>query len=189
MLANILSRFWWTTLLRGLIWLMLGILIVAKPAMSLVMLVSLFGVLLLVDGAATIVSAVGGRKENEHWGVLLLAGSAGVGVGILTLANPGLTALALLFYIAIWAISTGLLELVAAIKLRKEIHGEVWLVLAGLLSIAFGVFLMARPGAGALSVLWFIAAYAIAFGATLIFLSFRTRRFLHEIGGFSQKMA
>lgn len=189
MLANILSRYWWTTLLRGLIWVLLGVFIFAKPAMSLVTLALMFGILVLADGIATIVSAVGGRKEHEHWGVLLLAGIAGVAVGILTLFNPGLTALALLFYMAIWAIATGLLEVVAAIKLRKEIRGEFWLVLAGLLSIAFGVFLMARPGAGAMSVLWFIAAYSILFGVSLIVLSLRARHFVHEVGAFQAKMA
>lgn len=112
---------------------------------------------------------------------MLLAGLAGIGVGVLTFFNPGVTALTLLVYIAIWAIATGLLEIVAAIRLRKEIEGEFWLVLAGLASVGFGMLLVARPEAGALAVLWLIAAYAIVLGAILIFLAFEARGFVKRV--------
>jgi uncharacterized membrane protein HdeD (DUF308 family) len=128
-----------------------------------------------------VVTAIGGRKEHENWWVLLLAGLAGAVLGILTFFNPGLTALALLFYIAIWAIATGLLEIVAAIRLRKEIEGEFWMALGGLASVAFGMLLVARPGAGALAVLWLIAAYAVVYGATLIMLAFKARGFAKRL--------
>ena len=177
MLANILSRYWWMVLLRGLAWLVFGLLVFARPAISLVTLTLLFGAFALVDGIANAVSAVGGRRENENWGVLLLTGLAGIAIGALTFYNPGITALALLFYIAIWVTGTGLLQVVAGIRLRKEIEGEFWLILSGLVSIALGVFLVARPGAGALSVLWLIATYAIVFGLILIVLAFRVRSF------------
>ena len=110
---------------------------------------------------------------------MLLAGLAGIGVGVLTFFNPGVTALTLLVYIAIWAIATGLLEIVAAIRLRKEIEGEFWLVLAGLASVGFGMLLVARPEAGA--VLWLFAAYAIVLGAILIFLAFEARGFVKRV--------
>jgi len=101
-------------------------------------------------------------------------------VGILTFVAPGLTALALLFYIALWAISTGVLEIVAAIRLRKEIQGEWVLILAGLCSVVFGVLLVARPGVGALAVLWLIAAYAIVFGVLLVILALKARGMVKE---------
>ena len=125
-------------------------------------------------------SAIGGRRENENWGVLLLTGLAGIAIGALTFYDPSITALGLLFYIAIWVTGTGLLQIVAGIRLRKEIEGEFWLMLSGLISIAFGVFLVARPGAGALSVLWVIATYAVLFGAILIVLAFRVRSFANR---------
>jgi uncharacterized membrane protein HdeD (DUF308 family) len=127
------------------------------------------------------VSAIGGRTENENWGVLLLAGLVGIGVGALTFTHPGITAMALLFYIAVWAIATGVLEVVAAIRLRREIEGEFWLVLAGLVSIGFGVFLMARPGEGALAVLILIGSYAIGFGVINLVLAIRARGFIKEM--------
>jgi uncharacterized membrane protein HdeD (DUF308 family) len=107
--------------------------------------------------------------------VLLLEGLLGIGVGALTVFNPAVTALVLLFYIAIWAIATGVLEIVIAIRLRKEIEGEWTLVLAGLASVAFGVLVMARPGSGALAVLWLIGSYAIVFGLLFVLLAFKVR--------------
>ena len=181
MLANILSRYWWMILLRGLAWLVFGILVFTQPAISLVTLTLLFGAFVLWDGIANVVSAIGGRRENENWGVLLLTGLAGIAIGALTFYAPGITALGLLFYIAIWMTGTGLLEVVAGIRLRKEIEGEFWLILSGLVSIALGVFLVARPGAGALSVLWVIATYAILFGIILIVLAFRVRSFANRL--------
>jgi len=181
MFANILSRYWQMTLVRGIFWILFGLVTLAQPALSLVALTLLVGALFLVDGVTNIVSAVGGRREQENWWVLLLVGLAGIGVGILTFLNPAITGLALLFYIAIWAIATGLLEIAAAIRLRKEIQGEFWLILAGILSVAFGVLLMARPAAGALAVLWLIGAYALGFGIVLVILSVQARGFAKRL--------
>ena len=180
MLADALSRYWWTTLIRGVIWVAFGIVAFMRPGISLITLVLLFGGFALIDGFANIVSAFGGRRHNDRWWVLLLAGIAGVLVGYLTFTNPGMTAIALLFYIAVWAMATGFLEIVAAIRLRHEIHGEGWLVLAGVVSIAFGASLMFRPLTGALAVLWVIATYAVVLGIVLIVLSFRARGFVNR---------
>ncbi|MGH9460991.1 MAG: HdeD family acid-resistance protein [Vicinamibacteria bacterium] len=181
MLSTILSRYWWMTLIRGAIAILFGIMLFVWPQISLVSLVLVFGAFALADGVANVVTAIGGRQEHESWWVLLLAGLAGIGIGVLTFFNPAVTALALLFYIAIWAIATGLLEIVAAIRLRKEIEGEFWLALSGLASVAFGMILVARPGAGALAVLWLIGAYAIAFGAMLLVLAFKARGFVKRV--------
>lgn len=176
-LAAILARNWWVLLLRGIVAIAFGVVTWLQPGISVAALVLLFGAYSLADGVLGAWSAIAGRKEKEHWWVLLLEGLVGIGVGLLTLFAPGVTALALLFYIAIWAIATGVLEIVAAIRLRKEIEGEWLLVLGGLASVAFGVLLMARPGAGALAVLWLIAAYSIAFGVILVVLAVKARGF------------
>jgi len=176
-LASILSRAWWLILLRGLIAIAFGLLTWLQPGISLAALALLFGAYILADGVLGVWAAITGRKEHEYWWVLLLWGIVGIGVGILTFLAPGITALALLFYIAIWAIATGVLEIVAAIRVRKEIRGEWLLILGGLLSVAFGVLLMAQPGAGALALLWLIATYAIIFGILLVILAFKARTF------------
>ncbi len=181
MFANILSRYWGMTFLRGAIWMLFGILTFMQPGISLLTFTFLFGTFALIDGVASLVMAFGGREENDHWWILLLVGLTGIGVAALTFTNPGVTALAVLFWIAAWAITTGVLEILAAIWLRKEIEGEVWLILAGFASVAFGVFLFARPAAGLLSVMWLIAGYAFLFGLILMIFAVRARRFTNRI--------
>jgi uncharacterized membrane protein HdeD (DUF308 family) len=105
---------------------------------------------------------------------------------MITWMNPGITTLVLLLYIAFWAMATGVLKIIMAVRLRKEIEGEWWLVLSGLASALFGIIILARPGAGALALLWFIAAWAIVMGVFLVILSFSARSFgkkLTEAGG------
>jgi uncharacterized membrane protein HdeD (DUF308 family) len=183
MLADILSRYWWMTLLRGLFWILFGIVVLATPGISLLSLTLALGIIMFVDGVINVINAFSGRREHDDWWVLLLVGLAGIGVGILTFYNPAVTALAVVFYVAIWAIATGLLEIVAAVRLRKQIQGEVWLALAGIASVVFGVLLVARPAAGALTLLWLIAVYAIAFGVLLLLLAFKVRRGVKRIAG------
>jgi uncharacterized membrane protein HdeD (DUF308 family) len=174
MLVESLARYWWVVVLRGVLAIAFGILAFVWPGITLASLVLVFGAYALVDGIFAIVSAIRGGGQ-EPWWLLVLEGGVGIGIGILTLFAPGITALGLLFYIAIWAIATGVLEIAAALALRHEIEGEWLLVLSGLASVAFGALLIARPGAGALAVLWLIAAYAIAFGVLLVLLGFKVR--------------
>jgi uncharacterized membrane protein HdeD (DUF308 family) len=183
MLADMLSRYWWMTLLRGLFWILFGIVLFARPGISLLSLTLALGVILFIDGVINVANAFSGRKEHDDWWVLLLIGLAGIGIGILTFRNPEATALAVVYYVAIWAIATGLLEIVAAVRLRRQIEGEVWLGLAGVASVVFGVLLVARPGAGALTILWLIGAFAIAFGVVLLLLAFKVRRGVKRIAG------
>jgi uncharacterized membrane protein HdeD (DUF308 family) len=180
-LVGTLAHNWWVLLLRGIVAILFGVLTFAQPGISLVTLVLLFGSFAFVDGVLQSWTAVTHRHDRDNWGMLLVGGLVGIGVGVLTWMTPGMTALALVFYIAIWAIATGVVEIVAAIRLRKEIHNEWMLVLAGLASMAFGVALIARPGIGALAVLWLIGSFAIVFGVVLIALSLRMRSFAQRL--------
>ena len=176
-LSAILRRNWWVLLLRGLAAIAFGVLIWFQPGISLAALVLLFGAYALADGILGVGGAIAGRKDHEYWWVMLLEGLLGIVVGVLTFIAPGVTTLVLLLYIAVWAVATGVLEIVAAIRLRKEIQGEWLLILSGLASVVFGILLMAQPGAGALALLWLIAAYAIVFGVLLVILAFKARSF------------
>jgi uncharacterized membrane protein HdeD (DUF308 family) len=180
-LSNVFARRWWMLVLRGIAAIVFGVLMWLLPGVSLAVLVLLFGAFVLADGILGIWMAVAGSKEYEDWWALLLWGLVGIGVGVLTFLAPGVTELALLFFIAVWAIATGVLEIVAAIRLRREIKGEWLLILGGLMSVAFGVVLMAQPGAGALALIWLIGGYAILFGMVLVILAFTTRSFIHEL--------
>jgi uncharacterized membrane protein HdeD (DUF308 family) len=180
-LAAILQRTWWMLLLRGLIAIGFGVFAWLQPGISLATLVLLFGAFSLADGILGVWSAFAERKTHEDWWVLLLAGLVGIGIGVVTFFAPGITALALVFYIAIWAITTGTLEIVAAIRLRKDIKGEWLLALTGIVSVVFGTLLVLQPGAGALTLLWLIATYAVVFGILLLILAFEARSFAHKV--------
>lgn len=151
--------------------------------------VYLFGVYVLVEGILGIAVAVQARGELDSWGVLFLWGLFGVAVGVLTFIKPEITALALLFYIALWAIATGVLEIAAAIRLREVINNEWLLILAGIVSVAFGVWLIARPEAGALAVLLAIGIYAILFGVLVVLFAFKIRSYASKVTNFVSKAA
>jgi uncharacterized membrane protein HdeD (DUF308 family) len=169
-----LTRNWWAVALRGLAGMLFGIITFVSPGISLAALVLLFGAYAFADGVLSIVSAVR-RRGADRWWHLLLQGIVGVGAGVVTLLLPGITALALLFVIAAWALVGGALQVAAAIRLRKVITGEWLLALSGVLSIALGVLLVAFPGPGALALVIWIGAYAFVFGILLLVLGFRLR--------------
>ena len=175
-LAAALGRNWWLLLLRGLVAIVFALLTWAQPGVSLAALVLVFGIYVLADGLLGVWSAIAKRRDNRHWWLLLLWGLVGIVVGVMTFIMPGITGLVLLMYIAAWAVITGVLQIVAAIRLRKEIKGEWLMILSWLVSVAFGVLLFLQPGAGALAVAWIIAAYAFIFGVLLVMLAFTVRK-------------
>jgi uncharacterized membrane protein HdeD (DUF308 family) len=176
-----LARNWWAVALRGLFAVLFGFAALAWPGITLAALVALFGAYALVDGLFAIVSAVVNAGRQPRWWALLLEGLLGVAAGIAAFVWPGITALVLLYVIAAWAIVTGIFEIVAAIRLRREIRGEWLLALGGLASVLFGLSLIVFPVAGALTVVWLIGAYALVFGVLLLVLAFRLRGMRNRI--------
>ena len=171
-----ISRYWWALVLRGITAIAFGVLAFAWPGITLQVLVLYFGAYALIDGILSLAAALRGHGHTENWGLFLLQGLLGIGLGVLTWLAPEATAVAILLYIAAWALVTGVLEIVAAIRLRREIEGEFWLALGGLLSITFGMLVLVFPLAGALGMIWLIGGYAIAFGISLVALGLRVRR-------------
>jgi uncharacterized membrane protein HdeD (DUF308 family) len=169
-----LSRNWWVLLVRGIAAILFGIAALIWPGLALVTLVLLFAAYAFVDGIFTIIFALQHRNQPRWW-VTLIEGIIGVIAGIAAFLWPDMASFVLLNFIAFWAILTGIMEIILAIRLREEIQGEFWMGLGGLLSILFGVLILLFPGAGALSIVWMIAAYAIVFGVILVILAFRVR--------------
>lgn len=174
-MLEILSRGWWLLVLRGVLAVVFGGMALTWPGLTLYTLVVFFGAYSLIDGIFGIIASITNwSRRDDHW-LMLLSGVAGVGIGVVTFRAPDVTALVLLMYIAAWALVTGVLNVAAAIRLRKEIEGEFWLALSGVVSIVAAFAMMLFPGAGALSVIWVIGAYAIVFGVSLTALGFRLR--------------
>jgi uncharacterized membrane protein HdeD (DUF308 family) len=179
---NLMTQNWWALALRGLVAVLFGFAAFIWPGITLWMLVGLFGAYALVDGFFAVVEAFRRDVSHERWWALLFEGIFGIVIGLLTFFWPKLTAMGLLYMIAFWAIVTGVFEVITAIRLRHEISGEWMMALIGILSMAFGMFLVAFPLAGALSVILMIGAYAFATGALMIALAFRLRS-LKQPGG------
>ncbi|WP_242394784.1 HdeD family acid-resistance protein [Anaeromyxobacter oryzisoli] len=175
-MAAVMVGPWWAFVVRGVAAVLFGILTFIMPSMALLTLVYLFGAYALVEGAFNIAAALrrSEPRRQSPW-VEALEGVVSVVAGLAAFLMPGLTALTLLLLIAAWSIVTGILELAAAIRLRREIEGEWLLVVSGILSVAFGVLLIAIPSAGALAVVLWIGAYALLFGGLLIALGVKLR--------------
>jgi len=173
-LADLLHHRWTALLGRGVIAILLGLLVWLRPGISLALFVVAFGLWALIDGIVTSWLAIEDRPQPS-WGWMLLDGIIGIVIGIFALARPHTTALALLFLIGIWAILRGVLEIVVAIALRRELRGEWRLLIAGVLSIVFGAIVFSNPGAGLLAVLWLVGLYAVLYGIMLISLAFKAR--------------
>jgi len=169
---------WWSLVLRGVAGLAFGVLSFLAPGISLAALVLCFGAYAFVDGIFALVTALR-KSERGRWVALLLQGIIGIAVGVATLLVPIVTALALVYLVAMWAIITGVLEIFTAVRLRKVIEGEWLLGLSGLLSVALGVSLALFPGPGALAIVVWTGAYAIVSGTVLIALGIRARSWQH----------
>jgi uncharacterized membrane protein HdeD (DUF308 family) len=170
-----LARNWWAIVLRGIFAVLFGLGTFLWPGITLAVLVLLYGGYLFVDGILAILWALARRREGSFSWEVFLAGLASLAAGVVTLLWPGVTALALLYLIAVWAIVRGIFEILAAFHLRRELRNEWLLALNGALSILLGVVLVAAPVAGALAALWLIGSFAIVVGILMIALGFRLK--------------
>jgi uncharacterized membrane protein HdeD (DUF308 family) len=173
--GNEITRNWWAVALRGAFAILFGLLTIAWPQLTVVVLVALFGAWALLDGISAFMAAWRSAEAKQTWWPFLVTGVLGVGAAIVTWVWPQITALTLLTVIAVWAIASGVLQVAAAIRMRKIITNEFWLALAGVGSVVFGVLVLLFPGAGAIGIAWAIGWYAILFGLLMVMLGFRLR--------------
>jgi uncharacterized membrane protein HdeD (DUF308 family) len=171
-----LSRNWWLLLLRGIASILFGIAAFAWPQLTILALTLLFGAWCLADGVFSLGAALTGRGDRSMptwW--LILIGLAGIAAGAIAFLWPGLTAFALVTMIGAWAVIMGVLEITGAIWLRHEIEDEWLLIIAGLLSVLFGLALLLRPVTGALALAWAVGAFAILSGIMLSAFALRLK--------------
>jgi uncharacterized membrane protein HdeD (DUF308 family) len=174
---EVTARYWWVVLLRGLLAIVFGVGALIWPGITILSLVLLFGAYSLVDGILDLAMAVGGKETAGSNRLLVgLMGLLGIGAGIVAFLWPDITAVALLWVIAAWAIATGILEILVAVRFRKEITNEWFWVLSGILSVILGLVLVFQPTLGALGLITTIGVFSIAWGVMLVVLSFRLRR-------------
>jgi uncharacterized membrane protein HdeD (DUF308 family) len=176
-MAKAISQTWWMFALRGAAALLLGILAIALPGLTLLWLVALFAAFALITGGVSVVAAIRNRKTEDHWWLALVLGLVSLGAGVIAIIHPDLTALVLVLLMGANAIVTGILDISMAARLRKAaFRGKGLLVLAGLVSLAFGILVFLFPGAGALALVWIISFYAVLSGILLLAAAWRARK-------------
>ena len=171
-----LAEYWWLVLLRGIAAVVFGLLAFFMPAIAGLSLVFLWGAYTLADGILSLWAGIAGKEAStgSRWW-LALTGLLGIAAGLIAFLAPGLTATVLLIFIAVWSIAIGVMAIIGAIKLRKEIEGEWLLILSGAFAIIFGILMFTRPASAALAVVWMIATFAIVFGIDMILLAFKLK--------------
>jgi uncharacterized membrane protein HdeD (DUF308 family) len=172
---NVLVKNWWALALRGVAAVIFGIIAFALPGVTLTVLVLFFAAYLLVDGVFALIAGLKAAERHERWGALAFEGILNLVAGAAVVMWPGLTLVVFIYMAAFWALVTGIALLVAAFRLRKQ-HGEWTMILAGILSIAWGILVAVFPIAGILVWAWWIGAYALIFGIAMLILAFRLRR-------------
>jgi uncharacterized membrane protein HdeD (DUF308 family) len=174
-LLNALAKHWWLFLVRGIVAIVFGLLAFFTPGATLVALVLLWAIYAIADGVSAIWASFSGANAGARWW-LLLAGASGVLAGAFAVIQPAIAALAFLMIVGIWTLAVGVMQVIGAIRLRKEIDGEWWLLLTGVVNILFGVFLLAQPVEGAVAIGWLIGTFAILIGVFYVFFALRLRK-------------
>jgi uncharacterized membrane protein HdeD (DUF308 family) len=171
-LSEVLADNWWAVGLRGILGIVFGLICLLTPGVALGAFVILFAAYMFVDGGFAIASAWKAARSGERWGLLIVEGLVDIAAGLIAVAWPAITMVALIWLVAIWAIVSGALMLYAAFMLNRD-HGRWWLALGGIASLIFGVLLVIEPLIGAVVLTMWIGAYAIVFGGFLLVLAFQ----------------
>jgi uncharacterized membrane protein HdeD (DUF308 family) len=179
LLVALLVRNWWAIGLRGALAIVFGLVALFLPGATMLSLVIVFAIYAFVDGVFGIVSAVRAAQAGQRWGLLVFEGLVNIAFAVIAVLWPGLTAIAFVLIVAVWAILTGGLELAAAFRLGTA-DGRWWLVVGGVVSLLYGALLIVAPMIGAVVLTWWLGAYALIFGVSLVVLAFKLKARLDE---------
>jgi uncharacterized membrane protein HdeD (DUF308 family) len=180
-MSQLLAQNWWALALRGAFAIIFALIAFFSPGATLLSLVWVFAAYMLVDGVFGIVSGIRAASNNQRWGLLILEGILNILVGIIAFLMPGLTDLFFVTLMAVWSLITGVLMIVAAFKLNPT-YGRGWLIFSGIVSVLFGVALLLAPLVGAVVLTWWLGAYALVFGISLLVLAFKLKGHKDETG-------
>lgn len=173
-MSVVLAQNWWAVALRGVFAILFGLIALFMPGATMLSLVLFFAAYMLVDGVFGIVAAVKAASDNQRWGLLVLEGIVDIAVGVIAFLWPGLTVLFFVTLMGFWSLITGVLMIVAAFKLNPE-YGRGWMIFSGVVSVLFGIALLIGPLIGAVVLTWWLGAYALVFGSTLLVLGFKLK--------------
>jgi len=172
LMIAVLAKNWWAIGIRGALGILFGLIALFLPGATMLSLVLVFAAYAFADGVFGIVSAVRAARAHERWSYLLLEGIVNIAVAAVAVLWPGITVVAFVLLVAFWAILTGILELMAAFRL-DFIDGRGWLIFGGVVSVLYGALLIVTPMIGAVVLTWWLGAYALVFGVSLVVLAFK----------------
>ena len=173
-MAQILIGNWWALAIRGVFAIIFAVIAFVWPGITAAALVLLFGAYALVDGLFSLVAALRAARQHGRSGALLLEGILDLIIAGIVFFWPIEALVAIIYFIAIWAVISGIALIAAGIALIR-INGEWLLVLSGIISILLGIILFVQPGAGVVALSWWLGIYALLFGVSLIGAAFRLR--------------
>ena len=181
-MSALLAQNWWAVALRGVFAVVFALIAFFSPGATLLSLALFFSAYMLVDGVFGIVSGIRAASNHQRWGLLILEGILNILVGIIAFVMPGLTVLFFVTMMAVWSLITGILMIVAAFKLNPA-YGRGWLIFSGIVSVLFGIALLIAPLTGAVVLTWWLGAYAMVFGISLIILAFKLKGRKDDVTG------
>lgn len=175
-MLKMLFKNWWMILLKGTLLIIFGILAFLRPGITMTSLVIWFAAFMIADGVISLAAVISNWNSREDKWLLVAEGALGVLLGILIFRRPVVFEVFIAYLIGFWAIFSGISKIAMAIQLRKEMEGEGWLVLSGIMSILFGIIIFAQPMTGIATLMWIAGTFAILVGILMIFLSLKLRR-------------
>ena len=173
-MSTLLAQNWWAVALRAVFAILFGLIALFVPGATILSLVLFFSAYMVVDGVFGIIAAVRAASQHQRWGLLVLEGLADIFVGVVAFLWPGLTVLTFVILMAAWSIVTGVLMTMAAFKLNPT-YGRGWMIFSGVVSVLFGIALALSPLVGAVVLTWWLGAYALVFGISLLVVAFKLR--------------
>jgi uncharacterized membrane protein HdeD (DUF308 family) len=179
---SMVSRIWWAIVLRGIVAILFGIVALFYTGSTLLALVYVFGIYAVLNGLFAIVAAVRAGEAHRRWGWLVVAGNVGVAAGIISFVWPGITALAVVFVVAAWAIISGVAEIGFALSWPDTLAHPWLAALSGAVSVAYGVLLAVWPRSGAVALTWPLGIYAVAYGISLLYYAYRLQALRNDVG-------
>lgn len=177
-METVLARNWWAFAIRGVLGILFGLIAFWLPGAAMLSLVIVFAAYALADGVFAIVAAVRAAGQHGRWMLFVLEGVASIAAGVIAMVWPQITVIVFVTLVAIWALVSGGFMLAAALH-ADAAHGRWWLALGGLASLVYGALLIVMPLIGAIVLTWWIGAYALVFGISMLVAAFHLRDRLH----------
>ncbi|QNP50490.1 HdeD family acid-resistance protein [Diaphorobacter aerolatus] len=174
-LRDTVGRSWWVVLLFGIFSVLFGIMGVINPLAAGAGLTWAIGLLALAEGITGLIGAFG-KNAGVNRGWMILYAVISIIFGVLALMNPLSMATSIAAVMGIWFVVSGVMRIIWAIRVRKEIDNEWMLILSGLLGIILGVMLVMAPLAGVFVGAIWIAVGALFYGALQIWAAFKMRK-------------